>query len=127
MLHKIKIMGMDCFYVKGPETSERSFNSNYYTEAGIMEEIKPMGEQMRDRADELEKALDIRLWCWQCCGNPFTFEIAFDLTISANLDFRERDCQQDYAQMKLALMKGIKSLQDKLKEVEKYEHNRQSG
>ena len=91
-----------------------------------MEEIKPMREQMRDRADGLEKALDIRLWCWQCCGNPFTFEIAFDLTISVNLDFRERDCQQDYAQMKLALMKGIKSLQDKLKEVEKYEHNRQS-
>ena len=46
MLHKIKIMGMDCFYVEGLETSKRSFNSNYYTEAGKMEEIKLMGEQM---------------------------------------------------------------------------------
>ncbi len=36
MLHKIQIMGVVCFYHKRLETSSRSFNSNYYTEAGEM-------------------------------------------------------------------------------------------
>ncbi len=88
--------------------------------------MKLMADQMRDRADKLEKALDIKLWCWQCCGQPFTFQIGFDLNISAYLNFRERDRQYDYAQMKLALMNGIRTLQDKLKEINEDEHNRQS-
>ncbi len=88
--------------------------------------MKLMADQMRDRADELEKALGIKLWCWHCCGRPFTFQIGFDLNISAYLNFRERDRQCDYAQMKLALMKGIRTLQDKLKEINEDEYNRQS-
>ena len=83
------------------------------------EKIKPMGEQMQARADVLEKALGVRLWCWQCCGCPFTFQIGFDLNVSAYLDFRERDPQQDMAQMKLALMKGIVTLQDHLRRIKK--------
>ncbi len=90
-----------------------------------MKEPKLMEEQMRDRADVLEKALDIRLWCWQCCSWPFTFQIDFDLNVSAHLNFQDRDSQQDFAQMKLALMKGIKTLQNKLKKVEEYEHNKE--
>lgn len=136
MLHKIKIMGMDCFYKERLETSERPFNSDHYIEicgwhsagGGRMnkEELKPMADQMRDRADVLEKALGCKLWCYQCCGQPHTFQVGFDLNVSAYLNFRERDRWQDYAQMKLALMKGIRTLQDKLKEVNEYEHNRQS-
>ena len=126
MLHSIKVNGLDFFYHTRLETSEKPHNSNNYTKAGIMKEPKPIAEQMRDRADELEKALEIKLWCWPRCGQPHTFQIGFDLNVIAYLSFRERDRQQDYARMKLALMKGIKTLQDKLKEVTEYEHHNKS-
>ena len=91
-----------------------------------MNEPKPMGDQMRDRADVLEKALGLRLWCWQECSCPFTFQTGFDLNISAYLNFREREWLDDFTQMKLALIKGIRTLKDKLKEVEEYEHHNKS-
>ena len=118
-------MGMDCVYLERMETSGRSFNSDYYIEAEIMNEPKPMADQMRDRTDVLEKALGSKLWCWQCCGQPHIFQIGFEDYIHAYLDFRERDPLQDLAAIKLALTKGIKILEDKLKKVEEYEHNRQ--
>ncbi|KKN51314.1 hypothetical protein LCGC14_0624220 [marine sediment metagenome] len=44
MLHKIKIMGMDCFYHTRLETSDRTFNSNYYIKAGRMSITKKADE-----------------------------------------------------------------------------------
>lgn len=110
---------------KYDENYDRIFGAKK-AEAGIMNELKPMDVQMRDRADELEKALEIKLWCWQCCGQPHLFQIGFDLNVSTYLNFRERDRQHDYAQMKSALMKGVKTLQNKLKEIEEYEHHNKS-
>ncbi len=91
-----------------------------------MNEPKPMSEQMRDRANFLEKVLGLGLWCWQDACRPFTFLVGFDLNVSASLNFRERESFQDLAKMKLALVKGIVTLEEKLKEIKEYEHNRQS-
>ncbi len=47
MLHKIQTMGMACLYPEGLETSKRSFNSDNYTEAGIM--------SITDKVDKMPK------------------------------------------------------------------------
>ncbi len=91
------------------------------------EKIKSMADQMEDRTGVLEKATGLKLWCWGTCGHPFLYEIGFDLVVRTHLNFTERDPQQDIVQIKAGLYRGIAELNDKLKRVEEYEHNKQSG
>ena len=47
MLYRIETKGMGCFHLERLETSGRSFNSDYYIEAGVM--------SITDKADKMPK------------------------------------------------------------------------
>ncbi len=55
MLHKVKTVGMDCVYLEGLETSGRSFNSDYYIEAG---EMNITSKMLADLNTAIQKVAD---------------------------------------------------------------------
>ena len=61
MLHKIKIMGMGCFYLKGLEYSRKSFNSDCYIEAGRMNKSVQRGIEIAESACSSDDVSVLRL------------------------------------------------------------------